>query len=153
MADYYTQYSAEIDKLTDDEIKWLEVQLKDIEAARANDDGLGEDDHDIGQVEPGGPDTLVLRPGVRRPASGRQVRAGLSQAVPSERQLLDGAHVLVQQAPPRRLRRGRHLRYGGETRHHPKDGFVDGLQFIGFPPTCHPSYGASGSCPGGTDSH
>ncbi len=31
MADYYTQYSAEIDKLTDDEIKWLEVRLKDIE--------------------------------------------------------------------------------------------------------------------------
>ena len=53
MADYYTQYSAEIDKLTDDEIDWLEVRLKDIEEARANDDGLGEDDHDLGQVELG----------------------------------------------------------------------------------------------------
>lgn len=51
MADYYAQYSAEIDKLTDDEIKWLEVRLKDIEDARADDDGLGEDDHDLGQVE------------------------------------------------------------------------------------------------------
>ena len=51
MADYYTQYSAEIDKLTDDEIKWLEVRLKDIEDARADDDGLGEDDNDLGQVE------------------------------------------------------------------------------------------------------
>ena len=51
MADYYTQYSAEIDKLTDDEVKWLEARLNDVEDARANDDGLGEDDHDIGQVE------------------------------------------------------------------------------------------------------
>ena len=50
MADYYTQYSAEIDKLTDAEINWLEVRLEDIEDARADDDGLGEDD-DIGQVE------------------------------------------------------------------------------------------------------
>ena len=41
MADYYTQYSAEIDKLTDDEIKWLEARLKDIEDARADDDGAG----------------------------------------------------------------------------------------------------------------
>ena len=27
--------------------------------------------------------------------------------------------------------------------HHPKDGFVDELQSIGFPPLCHPSYIAS----------
>jgi hypothetical protein len=31
MADYYTQYSAEIDKLTDDESNRLEARLKDIE--------------------------------------------------------------------------------------------------------------------------
>src|SRR5436189_189501 len=36
------------------------------------------------------------------------------------------------------------------TRSHPSDGFVDGLQSFGFPPPCHPSYGASGCCPGGT---
>ena len=33
------------------------------------------------------------------------------------------------------------------------DGVVDGLQSVGFPPPCHPSYGASGSCPGGSTSH
>jgi len=27
--------------------------------------------------------------------------------------------------------------------HHPKDGFVNGLQIFGFPHTCHPSYRAS----------
>lgn len=27
--------------------------------------------------------------------------------------------------------------------------FVNGLQKLGFPPSCHSSYGASGSCPGG----
>src|SRR3972149_218547 len=36
---------------------------------------------------------------------------------------------------------------------HPSDGAVDGLQSFGFPPPCHPSYGASGSYPGGTGSH
>ncbi len=45
------------------------------------------------------------------------------------------------------------FRYGPVTRNHPEDGFVDGLQVIGLPPPCHPSYGASGSYPGGTDSH
>jgi hypothetical protein len=34
-----------------------------------------------------------------------------------------------------------------------KDGFVDGLQVIGFPDTCHPSYRALTFYPGGTDSH
>ena len=34
--------------------------------------------------------------------------------------------------------------------HPPLEGFVDGLQSIGFPLPCHPSYGAAGSCPGGT---
>src|SRR2546427_7284712 len=34
--------------------------------------------------------------------------------------------------------------------HHPFDGFVDRLQSLGLPPPCYPSYGASGSCPGGT---
>src|SRR5262249_60428406 len=43
-----------------------------------------------------------------------------------------------------------HLRYGPVTRSPPYGGFVDGLQSLGFPPPCHPSYGASGSCPGGT---
>jgi len=28
-----------------------------------------------------------------------------------------------------------------------------GSSSFGFPPDCHPSYGASGSCPGGTVSH
>ncbi len=51
MADYYTQYSAEIDKLTDAEIKWLEARLKDIEDARANDDDFSQDEDDLGQVE------------------------------------------------------------------------------------------------------
>lgn len=51
MADYYTQYSAEIAKLTDAEIKWLEARLKDIEDARADDDGLDDDGDDLGQVE------------------------------------------------------------------------------------------------------
>ena len=46
MADYYTEYSAEIDELTDDEIKWLEARFKDIEEAGADDDV-----DDLGQVE------------------------------------------------------------------------------------------------------
>jgi hypothetical protein len=46
-----------------------------------------------------------------------------------------------------------HSRYGPAARSHPSDGFVDGLQSLGFPPPCHPSYGASGCCPGGTASH
>lgn len=51
MADYYTQYSAEIDNLTDGEIKWLEVRLKDIEDARADDDDFDQDIDDLGQME------------------------------------------------------------------------------------------------------
>ena len=46
MADYYTEYSAEIGELTDDEIKWLEARLKDIEEAGADDDV-----EDLGQVD------------------------------------------------------------------------------------------------------
>jgi putative transposase len=34
--------------------------------------------------------------------------------------------------------------------HPPPEGFVDGLQSVGLPLPCHPSYGAAGSCPGGT---
>jgi len=45
-----------------------------------------------------------------------------------------------------------HSRYGPVTRSHPPDGFVDGLQSVGLPSPCHPSYGAAGSCPGGTGS-
>src|SRR5580700_6804326 len=37
------------------------------------------------------------------------------------------------------------LRYGPVTRSHPYGDVVDGLQVIGFPPPCHPSYKASGS--------
>ena len=33
------------------------------------------------------------------------------------------------------------------------DGVVDGLQSVGSPPPCHPSYGVSGSYPGGTTPH
>jgi hypothetical protein len=44
------------------------------------------------------------------------------------------------------------LRCGPVTCSHPYDGVVDGLQVIGFPPPCHPSYEASGSCLGGTNS-
>ena len=44
------------------------------------------------------------------------------------------------------------LRCGPVTCSHPDDGVVDGLQVIGFPPPCHPSYEASGSCLGGTNS-
>ena len=40
------------------------------------------------------------------------------------------------------------LRCGPVTRNRPFDDYVDGLQVIGFPPPCHPSYQASGSCPG-----
>ena len=35
----------------------------------------------------------------------------------------------------------------------PKMASSMGFRSFGFPPACHPSYGASGSCPGGTDSH
>jgi hypothetical protein len=42
------------------------------------------------------------------------------------------------------------LRCGPVTRGHPCDDPVDGLQVIGFPPPCHPSYKASGFCLGGT---
>ena len=34
------------------------------------------------------------------------------------------------------------LGYGPVTRSHPEDGLVDGLQRLGFPPPCHPSYKA-----------
>ncbi len=46
MADYYVQYSVEIDKLTDDEIKWLKARLNDVEEVGADDDV-----DDLGQVE------------------------------------------------------------------------------------------------------
>ena len=42
------------------------------------------------------------------------------------------------------------LRCGPVTRSHPYDDSVDGLQVIGFPPPCHPSYKASGFCLGGS---
>jgi len=51
MADYYTKYAAEIDNLTDDEIKCLEVRLKDFEDARADDDDFDQDVDDLGQME------------------------------------------------------------------------------------------------------
>ena len=41
-----------------------------------------------------------------------------------------------------------HFRYGPPA-HHPKGGFVSGLQAIGFPPTCHSSYGAVAIAPAG----
>jgi hypothetical protein len=37
--------------------------------------------------------------------------------------------------------------YGPMTRNLPKGDLVDGLQSLGFPPPCHPSYGASDFCP------
>ena len=40
----------------------------------------------------------------------------------------------------------------GDSLTSPEDCFVDGLQMLGFPPICHPSYGASDSYPGRTDS-
>ena len=44
-----------------------------------------------------------------------------------------------------------HSRCGPATRSPSDiDGFVDGLQNLGFPPSCHPSYGASGCYPGGS---
>src|SRR5713226_4595506 len=33
--------------------------------------------------------------------------------------------------------------------HHPSDGLVGGLQGLGFPPPCHPSYGALALTPAG----
>jgi len=44
------------------------------------------------------------------------------------------------------------LRCGPVTCSHPDDDGVGGLQVIGFPPPCHPSYEASGFCLGGTGS-
>src|ERR1019366_8516401 len=41
-----------------------------------------------------------------------------------------------------------HFHYGPVTRNLPEGDLVDGLQSLGFPPPCHPSYGASDSCPG-----
>jgi hypothetical protein len=41
------------------------------------------------------------------------------------------------------------FRCGPVTCSHPYDGPVNGLQVIGFPPSCHSSYKASGSCLGG----
>jgi hypothetical protein len=35
----------------------------------------------------------------------------------------------------------------------PRRAWSMGFRPVGFPPACHPSYGASGCCPGGTDSH
>ena len=40
----------------------------------------------------------------------------------------------------------------GDSLTSPKDCFVDGLQIIGLPHTCHPSYRASDYYPRGTDS-
>jgi hypothetical protein len=39
--------------------------------------------------------------------------------------------------------------YGPVTCNLPKRDLVDGLQSLGFPPPCHPSYGASDFCPAG----
>jgi hypothetical protein len=44
------------------------------------------------------------------------------------------------------------LRYGPVTCRHPMMTLSDGLQVLGFPPPCHPSYRASGFYPGGTGS-
>src|ERR1700720_2728504 len=44
-----------------------------------------------------------------------------------------------------------HSHYGPVTRDLPKGDLVDGLQSLGFPPPCHPSYGASDFCPGRFD--
>jgi len=41
-----------------------------------------------------------------------------------------------------------HFHYGPVTRDLPEGDLVDGLQSLGFPPPCHPSYGAPDSCPG-----
>ena len=40
----------------------------------------------------------------------------------------------------------------GDSLTSPRDCFVDGLQMFGFPPICHPSYGASDSYPDRTNS-
>jgi hypothetical protein len=45
-----------------------------------------------------------------------------------------------------------HSHYGPVTRDLPQGDLVDGLQSLGFPPPCHPSYGASDFCPGRFDS-
>ena len=37
----------------------------------------------------------------------------------------------------------------GDSLTMPRDGFVDGLQVIGLPPPCHPSYGALALTPTG----
>ena len=42
-----------------------------------------------------------------------------------------------------------HCRYGPVTRDLPKEDLVDGLQGLGFPPPCHPNYGAPNSAPAG----
>src|ERR1035437_8310662 len=41
-----------------------------------------------------------------------------------------------------------HFHYGPVTRDLPEGDLVDGLQSLGFPPPCHPSYGVPDSCPG-----
>jgi hypothetical protein len=45
-----------------------------------------------------------------------------------------------------------HFCYGPMTRAFPKEMPVDRLQSLGFPPPCYPSYGASDSYPGRTNS-
>ncbi len=44
-----------------------------------------------------------------------------------------------------------HSHYGPVTRNLPKGDLVDGLQSFGFPPPCHPSYGAPDCYPGRFD--
>src|ERR1019366_8057883 len=41
-----------------------------------------------------------------------------------------------------------HFHYGPVTRDLPEGDLVDGLQSLGFPPPCHPSYGTPDFCPG-----
>ena len=41
----------------------------------------------------------------------------------------------------------------GDSLTTPKAALSMGFSSLGFPPGCHPSYGASGSCPGGSVSH
>ena len=131
MADYYTQYSAEIDKLTDDEIDWLEVRLKDIEEARANDDGLGEDDHDLGQVELGDRTLWFCARESGDPQAGAEHQAGRGGPDPAPRGAEGGERPAAlggaERVPhPRRQPRGpglrRHPPEGDFGRAAPRDG-------------------------------
>jgi hypothetical protein len=66
---------------------------------------------------------------------------------------LDAAFTLWARVRPPELSSRDHLcvrlRCGPVTRSRPFDDPVNGLQVIGFPPPCHPSYKASGFCLGG----